>query len=1343
MHRDHIYSFIPNWLTGLLSKTGKTTSTTCEVIPGAVMFVDVSGFTPLSENLARMGKEGAEELTRVLNSYFDDMIEIIYSYGGDVCNFGGDSMRIIFGNSPELDPADFSLKVISCAYSINKKMDKFRSIECRGGYIAKLEIKIGISSGDIYTGIIGEASGKMDYFTAGFPVFNSATSESQAKPGEIIVDENFAELLNNNCNMVEKDGFFKCRTGGDIQPSKPEWKTNLLRLEQGSESAGRFIQQDLRKYIQSGTMNWINEHRKIAVLFLQFSGINLMYPDRDIIANLDRFYTGVNRIVSGFGGNILSLDLGDKGNMMLLVFGAPTSYEDTPLRSLYASLEMKKFISSLDFIDYFRIGITYEKAFCGFVGAEIRKVYTVMGDFVNLAARLMTKAEKKDILAHETLLESAKSEFKIKNVAPFNVKGKSDKINAFLLLSSSDADGPHKSASLIGREDFKRKLLGKAGDCLKNNKGCLISLYGNAGTGKTAITLWFQSELNTLGFNTYYFNCHSSISSIPFYPWKNIFRSILGLKNIGDPGLAAEIFKNRCSLLIPEFRTLFPLLSDFVGLQTCDNAEILKIDEKIRKSKLINILLVLLERISSESPVGIRLENFSHLDSNSKEFLKELKHHLEANRIIITVTHREKDDISSLGYSDPVESYFIDRLTDTEFKEFVGYVLGNSPDDELLELIERNSERNPLFIKEIIESLKRSGGIEQMSSGRYRLTEGKNPHLSDNLQALALSHIDKIENKARVLLKAASCIGTHFKKDELGHILDEKNIRDNIDTILEHLESERIIEKSPDSNGEYEFVSNIYQHSAYETLNYSIRRKFHLKLADYYETGTNISTSVPKGVIAFHYYHAENYPKSYEYSYSAAREARDLYANRETIEFLQQALDISTNKLSERNISREIEIIRDLGTRYMILGDFERALRYFETGESISSESSDKDNPKLVLDFLLRKSAIYIRRNQYDTARGYLMECLETARKSDLTEEEGKALMNLGYITFQIGDYKKSEDYLKKASDIFSNLSMEKEEASCCFYRGYGFLKTGDIIKAKNYFLSALKLIENDEFNADSIRYLNGLADVNIHEGNYGEAEHNYLEALKKAEKFNDKSAKASCFLSLGSLNFNLAKLKEASDWYEKSRLLFRELGTVSGVALCSNNIAAILTLNGNYDGALISYQEAYDVHLETGDKAGQALALYNLGELFILKKDFADAIRYFDDAISLFRELNDLSTVNDCMSLKVYAMTCSGKKQEALNIIGKIFNSDEALQTDDAKGWLYRSLGKINGDEDSFRKSINLFQAQGNNFQLAFAYREFGNYLDSVSRTEEAEIIHIKADDIFRQYENTSELRN
>ena len=65
-------------------------------VDGALAFVDISGFTTLSERLSALGKAGAEELTDVIDSRFAMLLAVAYEYGGGLLKFGGDALLLLF-----------------------------------------------------------------------------------------------------------------------------------------------------------------------------------------------------------------------------------------------------------------------------------------------------------------------------------------------------------------------------------------------------------------------------------------------------------------------------------------------------------------------------------------------------------------------------------------------------------------------------------------------------------------------------------------------------------------------------------------------------------------------------------------------------------------------------------------------------------------------------------------------------------------------------------------------------------------------------------------------------------------------------------------------------------------------------------------------------------------------------------------------------------------------------------------------------------------------------------------------------------------------------------------------
>jgi class 3 adenylate cyclase len=68
----------------------------CWTTEGTAVFVDISGFTRLSERLARKGREGAEQITEAIGKSFEGVLAIAYDNGGSLLKFGGDALLLWF-----------------------------------------------------------------------------------------------------------------------------------------------------------------------------------------------------------------------------------------------------------------------------------------------------------------------------------------------------------------------------------------------------------------------------------------------------------------------------------------------------------------------------------------------------------------------------------------------------------------------------------------------------------------------------------------------------------------------------------------------------------------------------------------------------------------------------------------------------------------------------------------------------------------------------------------------------------------------------------------------------------------------------------------------------------------------------------------------------------------------------------------------------------------------------------------------------------------------------------------------------------------------------------------------
>src|SRR5689334_18384023 len=161
-------------------------------------FVDISGFTALSERLARRGRIGAEELTEVLNHVFGRMLDIAYAKGGSLLKFGGDALLLLFSND------DHAVLAAQAAVAMRAALREARTLPTSVGRL-NLRMSTGIHSGTFHYFRVGESHREL--IVAGPAASTTTRMEAVADAGEIVVSEaTAARLPARACGESKGDG---------------------------------------------------------------------------------------------------------------------------------------------------------------------------------------------------------------------------------------------------------------------------------------------------------------------------------------------------------------------------------------------------------------------------------------------------------------------------------------------------------------------------------------------------------------------------------------------------------------------------------------------------------------------------------------------------------------------------------------------------------------------------------------------------------------------------------------------------------------------------------------------------------------------------------------------------------------------------------------------------------------------------------------------------------------------------------------------------------------------------------------------------------------------------------
>jgi class 3 adenylate cyclase/CheY-like chemotaxis protein len=183
-----------NVLNFMGNKEFESTIMSNETIEGAVMFIDICGFTKISETVA------ADLVVKMVNTYFDEMVKEIIEHKGYIDKFIGDAIMAVFKGEYHIDRA------IDAALAVCAKISTLSDV---GGDIEFVpKVSIGVKSGEMVCGNIGSSSLKrLDYTVIGDTVNTAARLQGVAGENQIIISE--------DCYHKVKESF-KCAKVGSI-----------------------------------------------------------------------------------------------------------------------------------------------------------------------------------------------------------------------------------------------------------------------------------------------------------------------------------------------------------------------------------------------------------------------------------------------------------------------------------------------------------------------------------------------------------------------------------------------------------------------------------------------------------------------------------------------------------------------------------------------------------------------------------------------------------------------------------------------------------------------------------------------------------------------------------------------------------------------------------------------------------------------------------------------------------------------------------------------------------------------------------------------------------------------
>jgi class 3 adenylate cyclase/tetratricopeptide (TPR) repeat protein len=892
------------------------------------------------------------------------------------------------------------------------------------------------------------------------------------------------------------------------------------------------------------------ERRKATVLFADLSGYTAVAEQLDPETTkslVDRALRRLGQEVERYGGTV------DKyiGDNVMAVFGAPVAHEDDPERAVRAGIAMQAAMEEINdglasnpnFRDanfLLRVGINSGEVLAGQIGDE----YTVIGDAVNVAARLQAAARPGTVTVGETTWRLTRAAIDYTPLEPLVLKGKSEPVPAFeagaVLQPGAVARGARTAGPLIGREDESALLLSLYERVVRERRPYLVTVLGQAGVGKSRLIEELTAEVAShearpavrVG------RCPAYGSGITFWALGEIVRGQFEILDNDEADVAFGKLRRGLEDLAesndesPE--RLAALIGRSIGIEPpegTDGAGSEAEDPQQIRDRIFSAIRVLAEAVAARRPFVLVVEDIHWADEGMLDLIEYLARWVHGPMLLVCLARDELLDRRPGwgGGRRNATTIALEPLSGAEIRELVGALVPatGGEGEDLAPLIGQVAERsggNPLFAEEM---------VNLMEEDRTMTMTGVLP---DTVHSVLAARLDSLSPGERRIVQHASVVGQTFWLGSLRWAAQEERL--DLDQVVAALEEKELIVRSAGSRisgeQEYGFKHVLIRDVAYSTLPKSVRARKHFEVGRFISESAGERTEGVVAMVAEHFTRAATLaaqsdldqserelimPLALAAAEAAGDQAASLYSNQEALAHYTTALELPGG-IDEADRARIGEKQGDVALR---LGRVDAAVEVWE-------------------------HALEHHRREEDLAR-----------IGDLHRKIGAGLWHKGEREASIGHYQKGIDLLKDGPPCLELVRLYEEAASL-------YLHTGDNMLAIYAAEKALRLAERLGESAAASRAHLIFGRVFGRIGNPEKARENLERSVELARE-SDPGEAIRALLALGNhLEISEAGYEAAGEAYGEALEISEQVGDLPSQVELHAALAQIAAYRADWD---------------------------------------------------------------------------------------------------------------------------------------------------------------------------------
>jgi adenylate cyclase len=994
------------------------------------------------------------------------------------------------------------------------------------------------------------------------------------------------------------------------------------------------------------------ERRNITVVFADLSGFTALSETmdaEDIAGVINEFFTRMVRIVHKYDGSV------DKflGDALMVLFGAPVTHYDDPERAIRASLEMQEEMNRFNRERNFAsplamsIGVNTGPAVALNVGSEDRMEYTVIGDTVNLAARLEGVSKAGEIIISNFTYEHVADIVDVAKMPSVKVKGKRKPVINYLVRSVQE----HRSVPvtvktrLVGR----REEIARLTDALKavqKEQLLIVPLIGDPGSGKTRLGVESESLATAMGFTVLTARCMPYESGVPYRMIGGLLNALYGIK----PGSSGEEKRIVVSLALKnkgfDLNDTLPYIGILTGFEYDRTKN--EAPEEVKK-KIFKTLKNVFQTEAEHNKVFVRIEDLQWSDPTSIEMMDYFLKEMRQDAPILFLFECRSDYAFPWLKTGNCRALVLGNLSRNETREFCQVALqGENIPEAVSTLVYEKSGGNPLFAAEVTRLLLKKGALRRAKDGYTATGRFKTIEIAESISSLILDQVDRMSELERRILQYASVIGKTFDRGLLTAILKipGHELSPYLDK-LQHFDGLLMHGAAEDA---YEFSASTTYDVVYSSLLRKRRKELHLLIGNEIETSHSAHLNERLEELAIHYARSTDERKGIHYLKAAADKTYHLYALKETLAFFENALALLQKKGLSADEKKDMsEVLRRQGWVFKLSGRLQEALASQKKSLKLAREINSPRDEGMAANNI---GIIYHELGVPRKGLAYWSRALLIGNKIGDPGLQTQAIINLGHLFLQSGDLAKALDHYTQALGLSRKTGRQEEVALGQMNIGNVYERMGDFARAVEFYRKAIAAFETIGEKGNIAKCLNMIGMAQMYSGNLDEALKRFEESAALSEKIGDAIIQSKALGNVGLVYVQMWQLGKARELFEQSLAIAQVTGEPQQIMAMKNNIGDVHLFQGKLNLAIQLHLEALELSVKIQDVINEGIIRRSMGWDYFNSASFKNSMNEFKKSHDIFMKINDRR--NGIISmLGSYAVACHiGSDPDAVSFV-------------------------------------------------------------------------------------------